>query len=129
MKTIPVASLSALFMIGLAGYFVSTRDLAHAATQAGDQTKAIAVATTSFLNSLTEDQRARVLFPFVPQKTATMATFTRPGRGTGPGGPGMPPGSRDRDFGARPPSPGPAGPGPAGPGPGRGMGGPGGFVG
>ena len=46
-----------------------------AKTTAAAQTQAIVTATTAFLNSLDADQRAKVQFPFPPQKTATAAKF------------------------------------------------------
>jgi Protein of unknown function (DUF3500) len=88
------------------------------------QTQGIVTATTAFLNSLTSDQRQKILFPFTPQKSATVATFARSGRG--PGGPGgnggRGGGPPNRSFENRPPG----GQSGRGPGEGRGPGGGGG---
>jgi hypothetical protein len=57
-------------------------------TASVDQTKIILKATTVFLNSLSADQRAKISFPFLQQKAATLAKFARTGN---PGGPGSQP--------------------------------------
>jgi len=76
------------------------------------QTQAVVAAATAFLNSLSADQREKVLFSFTPQKTATAARFSRSGMNGGPGGSAGSPGGGHQ--------------GPAG---GQGMGPAGGFVG
>jgi hypothetical protein len=101
------------------------------------QTQSVVGATTAFLNSLTSDQREKILFPFTPQKSATVATFARSGRG--PGGPGgnggrgggPPNGTSDNGPAGGQSGRGPGdGRGPGGGGPGGGTGrGPGGFDG
>lgn len=88
---------------------------AASSAAARDQTQAVVAAATSFLNSLDADQRAKVQFPFTPQKAATAATFARSGPGAFAGDAGRPPGPR------------PEGGGPPGGAPG--MGPAGGFVG
>jgi hypothetical protein len=45
------------------------------------QSAAIVAAALAFLSALRADQRERVLFPFKPQKTATVETFVGGGRG------------------------------------------------
>jgi hypothetical protein len=95
---------------------------------AANQTKSIVNATTTFLNSLSPEQREKILFPFVPEKTATAAKFARTGGGRGLGGPGG--GGNGPGGGARSPGdPGRGGGGPGGDpkGPGGGPGGGGGF--
>jgi hypothetical protein len=65
-------------------------------TTTNAQTQDIVTAKTTFLNSLSADQREKVQFPFTPEKTATAAKFARhgmgggqgPGGGPGHGGPG-----------------------------------------
>jgi hypothetical protein len=54
-------------------------------TTTAGQTKAIVVATTAFLDSLTTAQREKVQFRFTPQKKATAARFARSNAGGGPG--------------------------------------------
>lgn len=51
------------------------------------QTRAVVEAAAAFLNTLSPDQRQKVLFPFTPEKTATVARFKRHGMGGKPGGP------------------------------------------
>jgi hypothetical protein len=55
---------------------------------AANQTKSVVTVTTSFLNSLSPEQREKIQFPFTPEKTATAAKFARTGGGRGPGGGG-----------------------------------------
>jgi Protein of unknown function (DUF3500) len=102
------------------------------------QARAVVEATTSFLASLSNDQRQKVQFAFTPQKLGTSAPFHRTAYGgvapgvrlgdnrlalvdpdVGPGGPGGPAG----------PGQGPEGRQKGGPGGGAGMGPPGGFIG
>jgi hypothetical protein len=90
---------------------------------AANQTKSIVTATTAFLNSLSPEQREKILFPFVPEKTATAAKFARTGGGRGPGGPEA--GGNGPGGGAR----GPADPGRGGGGSGGDRKGPGGGPG
>jgi len=94
----------------------------------GAQTQAVVTATNLFLNSFTSDQRHKILFPFTPQKSATVATFARSGRGpSGNGGRGG--GPPNGSSGNGPPG-GQFGRGPGGGGTGRGPGGGfGGFTG
>jgi hypothetical protein len=65
------------------------------------QTRVVVTATTAFLNSLSAEERQNVLFPFTPQKSATVATFKRASMGVagGPGGPS----SMPRDTAGRGP--------------------------
>jgi Protein of unknown function (DUF3500) len=94
---------------------------------AANQTNSIVTATTAFLNSLSPEQREKILFPFVLEKTATAAKFARTG-GRGPGGPGA--GGNGPGGGARGPGdPGRGGGGSGGDrkGPGGGPGGGAGF--
>jgi hypothetical protein len=58
-----------------------------------DQTKIIVKATTEFVNSLSADQRAKISFPFLQQKAATLAKFARAGN---PGGPPSGGGNKQR---------------------------------
>lgn len=94
-----------------------------AVPEAEARTQAVANAAIAFLDTLDAEQRAKALFAFAPQKTASIARFARTG-GPRPGG-----------AGAHPPMPGgQSGPPPGGRGPGKGPGGPGmgpdaGFVG
>jgi hypothetical protein len=78
------------------------------------ETQAVVAAATEFLNMLSADQRANVLFAFTPERAATAARFAGhdAGSGNGGGGPHNGPGA-----------------GHQGPGGGPGMGPPGGFVG
>src|SRR5580700_11417473 len=95
---------------------------------AANQTKSIVTATTAFLNSLSPEQREKILFPFVLEKTATAAKFARTDGGRGPGGPGA--GGNGPGGGARGPGdPGRGGGGSGGDrkGPGGGPGGGAGF--
>src|SRR4051794_7461550 len=78
-------TLLALAVIAAVAYFSRWRVSVLAATTPDAQTRAIAAATTAFLNSLNPGQRQSVSFAFTPQKTATAAQFARTG---GPGGPG-----------------------------------------
>jgi Protein of unknown function (DUF3500) len=74
------------------------------------QTEAVVTATTAFLNSLSTDQKNKVLFPFTPVKTASTARFSRSGMGGGPqGGHGGPGGSGDHPRPGGGPGMGPAG--------------------
>lgn len=110
-------------------FFAGLRDTgaAVASTAAGAQMQAIVAATTAFLNSLSAEQRPKVLFAFTPQKTAAAATFARTGGPGGPHGPGGPPGGmRGRQSGQHPNEGGDPGHGPAG---GAWTGAMGGFVG
>lgn len=96
------------------------------------QTKSVVAATNAFLNSLSPEQREKVLFPFIPEKTAKAAKFARTGGGRGPGAGGNGPGGPGRGPGdpgrGGPPGGDRKGPG-GGPGGGAGMGPGGGFVG
>jgi hypothetical protein len=69
----------------------------HSGNTPAEQTRIIVKATTSFLNSLSEAQRAKILFAFTPQKAATGVKFQFDGNGGGP-----PPGRRDSSR--RPPN-------------------------
>jgi hypothetical protein len=98
----------------------------------GTQTQAVVTATTVFLNSLTPDQRQKILFPFTPQKSATVARFARSGRGPGGNGgrAGGPPNGTSDNGGQFGRGPGDGrGPGGGGPGGGTGRGPGGGFGG
>jgi hypothetical protein len=122
MNKIPLLA-SALIFVALCGYLVP-RAATQTATHA--QTQAIVAATTAFLDSLSVVQREKVQFPFMLQRTATIARFARTGRGGGPGarrgGGGTTPGPQfDQPPGD--------GRGPGGPGGGRGMGPGGSFIG
>jgi hypothetical protein len=95
------------------------------------ETRSVVAAAAAFLDSLSTDQRKKVLYPFTPQKAATAAKFKRAGNGRS-GGPGSgPPGvamsaGGPGGLGSSPPGSGTAGPqAPGGPG----MGPQGGFVG
>jgi Protein of unknown function (DUF3500) len=91
------------------------------------ETRAIATATTAFLNTLSPDQRQKVLYSFAPQKTAVAAKFARTGGPSGPGGgSGMHPRLSGQPASNHPGDGG--GPGKS-PGSGPGMGPFGGFVG
>ncbi|HLY70865.1 MAG TPA: DUF3500 domain-containing protein [Puia sp.] len=68
----------------------------NSGSTSGEQTHVIVKAATAFLNSLSEEQRAKVLFAFTPQKAATGVKFQFDGNGGGP-----PPGRRDSSM--RPP--------------------------
>jgi hypothetical protein len=70
-----------LILVEFCGYLVWTRSSAGAIAKitADAQTQAAATAMTAFLNSLSADQRKKVQFPFTPQKTATVARFSRSG--------------------------------------------------
>lgn len=57
---------------------------------ASSQTQQIVKATTQFLNTLTAEQRAKILFPFIPQKLAVSAKFERSGAQGGGGGDNRP---------------------------------------
>ncbi|SDH02809.1 Protein of unknown function [Pseudomonas flavescens] len=71
---------------------------------AQEQTQAVVTATAAFLSALDAEQRAKVQFPFTPQKSATTATFARSGpqpdesdnggQGSRAGEAGRPPGQR-----------------------------------
>jgi Protein of unknown function (DUF3500) len=80
----------------LCGY-LSVVKAAQSRATADGETQAVLKAATAFLNSLSADQRQKVLFPFTPQRTARAAKFSRTGApgggppGTGPGGTGMRP--------------------------------------
>src|SRR6266568_2139290 len=83
--------LSVLFALALAalwGDFGGAGAAPGATTEVAmdAQTQAVVAAATAFLNSLSADQREKVLFSFTPQKTATAARFTRSGMNSGPGG-------------------------------------------
>lgn len=116
--------------IGSLGCRAVSSPAAAVPAEATEQTQAVVAAATSFLDSLSAEQRAQVLFPFTPQKAATAATFARSGPppGGGPGDRGNDgPGARAGGAG-RPPGPPPEGGRPPGSG-GPGMGPAGGFVG
>lgn len=76
--------LLALIAIAALVFFEKLQDTAHAAPSHAReaQTRAVVAAATEFLNSLTVEQRTKVIFAFTPQKTATAAKFARTG---GPG--------------------------------------------
>src|SRR5580698_5543636 len=80
---------SALAVLALSTYLATT---ASSQSTPAAQTKSVVTATRAFLNSLSPEQRERVLFPFNPEKTATAAKFARTGGGRGPGGGGNGPG-------------------------------------
>lgn len=101
----------------------ATAPAARADTPSTTETQAVAAAATAFLNLLDADQRAKVQFPFTPQKTATRAKFARSAPPGGFGGPPGGPGGPHHDPAGR------HGPGDGPPGGGPGMGPPGGFVG
>jgi Protein of unknown function (DUF3500) len=65
------------FSCGLGG----TAPVATTVAASDAETQAVVGAATAFLNTLGTDQRAKVLFPFTPQKTARAATFARTGMG------------------------------------------------
>ena len=66
----------------------------QAQTRSSSPTQAVVVAADAFLKTLSPELRAKVQFPFTPQKNATLATFARSG--------GPPGGSRGRgDAGDR----------------------------
>ncbi|MBB2203055.1 DUF3500 domain-containing protein [Gluconacetobacter tumulisoli] len=110
---LPVAALD--YGFGTAGSMPAAR----ADTVSDTETQAVTIAATAFLNTLGADQRAKLLFPFTPQKTATVARFARNSPGGGfVGGPGGDHRGPDGGPGGRP-----------GPGDRPGMGPPGGFVG
>jgi Protein of unknown function (DUF3500) len=138
MKIVLLASL--LGMGAVCGYLsmihAAAKDLPREDTTA--QTKQVARAATAFLNTLSAEQKRKVIFDFMPHKTAVMAYFHRTNDGgVAPGAPapntgvnaqgGLPHGN--------PPAGGkhlglPNGGGPGGPGgPGVGQGPPGGFIG
>jgi hypothetical protein len=109
----------ALAVFAISTYFATT---ASSQSTPASQTKAVVTATSAFLNSLSAEQREKLLFPFSAEKTATAAKFARTGGGRGPGrGPGDP-GRGGASGGDR------KGPG-GGPRGGLGMGPGGGFVG
>lgn len=119
----------------LCGYFGVVKAAPKPESQAAAdmETQAVVKATRAFLNSLSADQRQKVLFPFTPQKTAKAATFKRTG---GPGGGPPKDASGGGSVGMHSPMPGqPSGQGPGQGGPpnkgpgGPGMGPMGGFVG
>lgn len=121
-----VASTMTLILIASFGYLVGIVKAGNSGEQSSaTETQTIVTATTTFLKSLSTDQRKQVQFSFTPQGTATMAKFARTGGARGPGGPGgamhsgSPPGQR----------PGNGGGPPVGPGVGPGMGPAGGFIG
>lgn len=125
----------AVVLVGIApfGFFVTMGDSANPATGTGaeTQTKNIVIATTGFLNSLSVEQRSKVLFAFTPQRTATAAIFKRTGPGgapqRGPGAArGLNQGTPGQESGSRPGNGRVPGTGPGG---GPGTGPPGGFVG
>lgn len=132
MTKLKVFAGGTLLTIAALGVYISA---AAAPQTIADQTQAVVTATNAFLNSLSPDQRQKVLFVFTPQKTATVAKFARTGSGPGaPGGNGGPPrGGSDTgtlpggQFG-RGPGDG-RGPGGGGPGGGNGRGPGGGFGG
>ena len=136
-------SLSTFTLVALAGYFGEAGRSSDAAAQAAidSETQVVVSATTAFFNSLSTDQRQRVLFSFTPQKTAKAAKFARSGpggppQGGGPGGRGGPDGRGPNGSGSgstgQPPGQGSQGNDRGGPGRGpggQGMGPGGGFVG
>jgi hypothetical protein len=66
--------LLALPFVAVVAFFARKRDTTAAESTAADtQTRKIVTATTAFLNSLSVDQRAKVQFPFAPQKKAVAA--------------------------------------------------------
>ena len=131
---------SALSVGALCGYLGTVYATAKGVQQAdaAAQTKQVAQAATALLNTLSVEQRQKVAFDFIPQKTAVIARFRRTSDG------GVAPGAPTADAGMKVPSGAPQGnaagsqqmgppnggkPGVGRGGPGFGQGPPGGFVG
>ena len=66
--TISKSILVALAAVAAVVFFAGLRDIgaAAASTAAGAQTQAVVAGTTAFLNSLSAEQRPKVLFAFTP---------------------------------------------------------------
>ena len=94
MRTLPMLlALAPVLSVGVLAADLGGAGTASSATAAAPsdaETQAVVTAATVFLNTLSPDQRTKVLFPFAPQKTATAASFPRhnPGGGGPHGGPG-----------------------------------------
>jgi Protein of unknown function (DUF3500) len=131
-KFVLLQSAAALLCVTAFGFLNQAKDTSTATSQ----TQAIVTATSTFLSSLSVDQRQKVQFPFTPQKTATAAKFAKKGGPDGPGspgrggpmqGPGAGPGTPGQKNGQHPRSG--AGPGRSPGGPGMGPGGGFSFIG
>lgn len=75
-------TFTAALVLGCAGLYAAKHKRKYVTPD--EQTGAIVMATTQFLNTLTADQRAKIQFSFTPQKTATAAKFQRTGNLGGP---------------------------------------------
>ena len=78
-KIITLTGIAGLCCLG----FNSIKNAVNA-TSPANQTEAIVKATTSFLNTLSADQRVKISFSFTTQKAAVAAKFQRTGNQGGP---------------------------------------------
>jgi hypothetical protein len=89
MRKVPIVA-SALAVAGVIGYVCIQQVDGTTAERTTDegQTRAAVDATLAFLETLSAEQRQKVLFPFIPQKTGMIARFHRtPDGGVAPGAP------------------------------------------